>query len=255
MSSTTCHAVGFLTFPVECVRCGREPRGIVTIEAARRVDLIFLAHDSRCEITVPVCRRCGVIRRLGGFLVGLTLLAGGIGLGFYVLEVAPAAVRSWYVAGFLAFFVALILYIRNWHSRWMDRLMLGISAGRLQQDGTFSLWIRRNGLIPRLSYQAEPRKYVQTATYATQQERAQKQLAAWWGKCLLGLVVMLAAYWVWRDLTQLELGLVRQVSLPSVLVFLYELAGKWTVTSVLAVPGIALFAWGLRQFVRERVAL
>jgi hypothetical protein len=188
-------------------------------------------------------------------LLGLTLVAGGIGLGIYVLEKAPAAVRFWYVAGFLAFFAALILYIRNWHSRWMDRLMLGISAGRLKPDGTFSLWICRDGLIPRLSYEAEPRKYVQTATYATHQERAQKQLAAWWGKCALGLVVMLAACWVWRDLTQLEVGLVRQVSLPSVLVLLHELGGKWTATSVLAVPGIALFAWGLRQFVHERLAL
>ncbi len=253
MSNTiTCHDRACLTFPVECIRCGVVPETILTVEATRRWDLLIFEHDVTHEITVPMCRRCWAIRKFAGFVLGLVILAGGLGFGMYLLANAPQQARLPWVAGFMIWFAAIVWYIRNRHSRWMDRLFAGVSAGPLRKDGTFSLWLRRRPLVDQIGYQDEPRKYIAAAGYATHEERDLKRLASWWGKCFLGGFFMLAGWFVWWDLSLLEAGRRPKVFLPSGFTLLYDLFGKWPPSLIFGIPGILLVGWGVWQFLNEK---
>ena len=245
--SITCHTDGFLTFPLECVRCGKEPRHILAVEAARRWDFLVFEHDVTHEITVPLCRPCWIRRRIAGFGLGLLIVVAGLGLGMYLLSQAPQQTRTVWVGLFLVWFAAVVWYIRNRHSRWMDRLFAGVSTGRLERNGRFPLWLKRSALAGKLSYQTEPRKYIAHASYATHEERAFQQFASWQFKCLAGGLFLLAGWWTFRELARLEAGLRPQVALPAVMILVYDLAGKWAAASVVALPGVFLIAWGFWQ--------
>lgn len=248
-----CHSDAFLTFPKECVRCGKAPKKIFTIDAARRVDIVVAAHETYTEITVPMCRWCAWQRRFWGFTIGLTIVVSSIGGAMILVHGAPKATRLWYVAGLLVTFAVAVIYIRNWHSSVMNRILTGCSAGRLQTDGTFSLWLRRDEIADQLSYQSQPRRYIDTVGYATETERAQQQIAAWWGKCVFGGIMLLVSASLWYDITQFEAGQKRFLNLPSLLMMLYDFLGKWAAVLPIGIPGLALFGFGVRQFIKEKI--
>lgn len=242
-----CQTQGFVTFPGECVRCGKPPKTIMTIDAARRIDVVVAEHETYREITVPLCRWCKTQRLSWGFLIGLVIVVGCIGGGMHLVHTAPKDTRLWFVTGLLVVVAAVVLYIRNWHSTVMNRLFLGCSTGRLQKDGTFRMWLRRKEIADCITYEDRPRKYIEKASYATHEERAQQQIASWWGKCLVGLLLMAGAGMIFYEITQFEDGRKRFLNLPSILMLVYDFLGKWAVCVPLAVPGAVLFGLGIRQ--------
>lgn len=240
---------GYLCFPRDCLRCGRQPQTILTIDAGRNLDLVVFSDGTNVELTAPVCRRCWALRRIVGFLWGLIVLFIGIGGSIVFIAHAPDEFRLLCVAIGMLIFGLTIVYIRNWHSRWMDRLTAGVAAGRLRRDGTFRLWLRRAEVADELSYELQPRKYVSSASYATHEERTFQQLDSWWGKCLLGAVALFAAWVCWRELTILEQGRQAAIAMPAALVALSELVGKWPVVGLFALPGCLLVGIGLWQWI------
>ena len=252
-TTTECHTTQVLTFPTGCVRCGAPPKTIFTVDAGRRIDLLFIDFETVVEVTVPMCRRCWLMRYFVGFITGLTLVVGGLGGGMAILHDAPKAVRIWYVLGFMVTCFLVMLYIRNWHSRFMNRLFAGVSAGRLRKNRTFRLWLKRDEVAERLTYQSEPRKYVDTASFATRDEQAQQIFASWWLKCVVGGILLLCAGFALYELTQMEAGLRRGQPLPAGVMVVYNLVGKWPICGTLGVFGLAAFTWGASQFAAQKM--
>lgn len=164
----TCHSNQYLIFPKQCVCCGREPKAIHTVRVFRQIDFIVFAVSDESLITVPLCRRCYFVRSFFGPFVGMLSVMAAMGIPF-ILSVAT--LNPWLQQFFMfVFLVATLLgflYYRNWNATIMDRLLSGISAGKLQKDRTFSLWLRREELIPELFYSPTLRRYIETKSYAT----------------------------------------------------------------------------------------
>jgi hypothetical protein len=77
-------------------------------------------------------------------------------------------------------------------------------------------------------------------------------LNAWWGKVLIGLVIIAAAFLLFGQLSDLEAGTRDRLRVNAVVKFAYELGGKWPVAIVLGLFGTAMAAWGVVQAVRGR---
>ena len=252
-AKTTCHSNAFLTFPKECVRCGREPKDVHTIVVGRCVDLILFAIGTSIHVTVPMCRRCCATRRFFGKFLGLCIVMAAMGGVFIMYAGAPKADQELYAFGFVAVTIVSLLYYRNWNDRVMDHLFTGVSAGRLQKDGTYSLWLKREALIPELTYQRRPQKYLETAVYATEQQRDEQRLRAWWLKCLAGAYFVVAAAFLLYELTRLEDGRGLHGPLPKAIMSVYKTIGKWPTCLLLGVPGLIAFSLGAKQFVDEKI--
>jgi hypothetical protein len=140
----TCHSNEYLIFPKQCVCCGAEPKAIHTVRAFRQIDFIFFAVGDESLLTVPLCRWCYFIRSFWGPFIGMLLVmaAMGIPIILFVAAINPL-LKEVYAFVFLIATIGGLLYYRNWNATVMDRLLSGISAGKLQNDRTFSLWLRR----------------------------------------------------------------------------------------------------------------
>jgi hypothetical protein len=246
----TCHSNECLIFPKQCVCCGAEPKAIHTVRAFRQIDFILFAVGDESLITVPLCRRCYVVRSFFGPFIGMLLVMAAMAIPF-ILSVATLNPRlqEVFMCVFLAATVLGFLYYRNWNATIMDRLLSGISAGRLQKDRTFSLWLRREELIPDLSYSPTPRKYVQTKSYATYEELDSQQKNSWWAKCLVGLFLAAGAAMLFYEFTQIEAGHGRGATLPKWVLAIYKHIGKWPTCSLFAIPGAIGLVWGAKQFI------
>ena len=247
-----CHSDGLLLFPKECVCCGNEPKAIHTVRAFRAIDLIIFAIGECTLITVPLCRRCYFLRSFFGPLVGMVAVMASIGIPF-ILSVGtldPIMNQVWMWVAVIAM-PRSFLYYRNWNDAIMDRLLSGIAAGKLQKDRTFSLWLRREELIPQLSYSLQPRRYVDTASYATYEQRGQQQLNSWWAKCLFGLFFIAGAGMCLFALTHFEAGN-RQFGLPNWVMAIYGVIGKWPTCLLFALPGVFAIGWGGYQLATEK---
>jgi hypothetical protein len=244
-----CHSDACLIFPKECVCCGAEPQAIHTMRAFRAIDFIIFAIGDETLITVPLCRRCYFLRSFCGPLLGMLLVMAAMGIPFILAVATPnPLLNQVYMLVSVVGLILGLLYYRNWHDTIMDRLLAGIAAGKLQKDGTFSLWLKRKELLPQLSYALQPRKYVDTASYATYQQRQDQQLNSWWAKCLVGLFLVMGAALLYYEFTQLEAGRGRGDTVPKLFLAIYKLIGKWPTCLLLGIPGLAGILWGAKQF-------
>lgn len=244
----TCHSNEFLTFPRQCINCGRTPRAIHTVRAFRQIDFIFFAVGDESLITVPLCRQCYLLRSFCGPVVGMLLVMAAMFIPFilYVSTLNPL-LQNLYMAAFLAATVVSFLVYRNWNATIMDALLSGIAAGRLQKDRTFSLWLRRAELIPEIGYSSTPRQYVEHKSYATYAEMEYQQKNSWWAKCLVGAFFLTAAAILFYELTGIEAGRGRGGGLPKWLLATYHVIGKWPTCLLFAIPGLAALVWGGKQ--------
>jgi hypothetical protein len=191
-----------------------------------------------------------LVRSFFGPLIGMLVVMTAMATPFilFVAELDPV-LKDVYAFVFLAATVLSLLYFRNWNATIMDRLMSGIAAGRLQKDRTFTLWLRREELIPELFYSPTPRKYVKTKSYATYLELEHQQKNSWWAKCLVGLVFAALAAMLFYELTALEAGRGRGDTLPKWALAVYKVIGKWPLCAVFAMVGLLGIVWGGIQLV------
>jgi hypothetical protein len=243
----TCHSDEHLIFPRQCVCCGAEPKAIHTVRAFRQIDFIFFAVGDESLITVPLCRYCYFVRSFFGPLIGMLVVMAAMATPFilFVAELNPL-LKEVYAFVFLAATVLSFLYFRNWNATIMDRLMSGIAAGKLQKDRTFTLWLRREELIPELFYSPTPRRYVNTKSYATYLELEHQQRNSWWAKCLVGLFFVALAAMLFYEITALEAGRGRGDTIPKWALAVY---GKWPTCALFALPGLLGIVWGGIQLV------
>jgi hypothetical protein len=245
----TCPSEECLIFPKQCVCCGAEPKAIHTVRAFRQIDFIFFAVGDESLITVPLCRWCYFVRSFLGPLVGVLLVMAAMGIPFILFVAAlNPLLKEVYAFVFLTATIVGFLYYRNWNATIMDRLLTGISAGKLQKDRTFSLWLRREELIPQLSYSPSSRKYVETKSHATYMELEYQQKISWWAKCLVGLFFVALAAMLFYEFTQIEAGRGRGETLPKWALAIYKVIGKWPTCALFAIPGFFGIVWGGKQF-------
>ena len=152
----------------------------------------------------------------------------------------------------MATVIAALYYVRNVHSRVMDRFFLGVSgAGLDEHRGVARLWVRDDRLAEEIHSEPIPVKYVDRHAHATESERYEYQRRTWWFKCLVGAVFLWVSFITWQDLSDLERGRARPCKSGSPLAMLYRVAGLWPSVLILALPGAAFVAWGLWQLGRK----
>ncbi len=75
-----------------------------------------------------------------------------------------------------------------------------------------------------------------------------KLMEKWWGLCLVGAIVLAFTAYLFHELSQLESGEVDKVSATRWIAFLYNIGGKWGVTAIFVVVGIACIGMGIKKF-------
>jgi hypothetical protein len=249
---TSMHAI----FPKRCVCCGAPPRAIWTARAVKGIDLIAFRVRRVYEITLPLCRAC-VWRRAGIGGIAAVLIGIGVPIGAILVwgtvflnhgrRPGDAATTA-----LMATVIAALYYVRNVHSRVMDRFFLGVSgAGLDEHRGVARLWVRDDRLAEEIHSEPIPVKYVDRHAHATESERYEYQRRTWWFKCLVGAVFLWVSFITWQDLSDLERGRAQTVQVWAPLAMLYRVAGLWPSVLILALPGAAFVAWGLWQLGRK----
>jgi hypothetical protein len=111
-------------FPARCVGCGATPERDVTLESFRGIDVIYFRWGHRCEIPLPMCRRCWGQRwrRRAAWFAGI--------IGSLVALIAVAALLSsghddvepWVMGGLVALLLPAIYVLRRRELDWFQRL-------------------------------------------------------------------------------------------------------------------------------------
>ena len=74
----------------------------------------------------------------------------------------------------------------------------------------------------------------------------------WWAKIVIGLVMLLTAWWQYVDFSKLESGERNSLLIGRTTKVLYDVGGKWLPTSLALLAGVAFIAWGVVQVMRAK---
>jgi hypothetical protein len=69
----------------------------------------------------------------------------------------------------------------------------------------------------------------------------------WWGKAALGVFLLVIAWLMFGEFTQLEHGQVERVWAPKWVIYMYQLVGKWPPVINFGLLGAGATAWGIWQ--------
>ncbi|GEM_PF-2069999 len=72
-------------------------------------------------------------------------------------------------------------------------------------------------------------------------------LGRWWGKCLLGVLIILGGYLIFGEMSKLETGEKESMRVNWLLAALYNLGGKWAGAGLLWLIGGISMIVGIRQ--------
>ena len=131
----------FISFPNNCIKCGKPFEKEGTITAEKGIDLILYKSWTDVDIPVPLCKSCHMKRKVAGFI---TL---PLAVMLTVLIIVLVAMFDEYISEtlllLLVFFPSLyILYFaRNKLDPMLDKSFLGLKAVSLYTDtGEVELW-------------------------------------------------------------------------------------------------------------------
>lgn len=77
-------------------------------------------------------------------------------------------------------------------------------------------------------------------------------VSTWWGKSAGGLLSIVGGVYFFSKFSKLESGETESMRVNRIVGLMYDIGGKWTVSSILCVLGVALLGWGIAQLVRGR---
>ncbi len=129
-----------VTFPEQCVHCGRQAIEAYSLTVWRGLDLILWSYGRSACLTAPVCGRCGIQRKRIGYLITFLYLAFWLAITWVSLKQLPRYSKqhfgmdfSWIAIGPL---LGAIYYWRNHLGARLDRQLLGVGVRQLSEDGT-----------------------------------------------------------------------------------------------------------------------
>jgi hypothetical protein len=251
-------------FPARCVGCGAAPERDVTLESFRGIDLLYFRWGHRCEVALPMCRRCWAKRwrRRVGWFAGLI---GGI-VAFIGLTAAITNEDALpFVGGFLVMvLLPLVFYLRARELELFQRVASPVWLRSWKpKENRVELWFRDEKLADDVAVlaglQAPPMReagYREPAVTppppAWTGPRARS--LPWWVALIVGGLFFAVAAGEFIQYSQFE-RTGESFSDEMIFIWIYELGGKYLLSGILAAFGIFFFAGGfvLRSVLKKRV--
>lgn len=85
-----------------------------------------------------------------------------------------------------------------------------------------------------------------------QEDRDKDLLDFAWVKIIMGLVLLVATFWLHGMFTDLETGVRESVRVNWIIVLLYNTLGHIPTITILVLSSLGFFLFGIRQLIRER---
>jgi multisubunit Na+/H+ antiporter MnhB subunit len=242
-------------FPARCVGCGAAPERDVTLESFRGIDLLYFRWGHRCQIALPVCRRCWGQRwrRRVGWLAGII---GGI-VALIALAAVIATSDTWsapFAAGFLVSMllpaiyllrkrelelfqrVASPVWLRNWRPK-QNCVELRFTDEKLAEDVAVLSGLSAPPM--REAHYREPAVAPAPPMWSGPRARS----LPWWVALIFGGVFWAVAVVEFIQYSQLE-RTGESFSDEMIFVWIYELGGKYLLSGILVAFGIFFIAGG-----------
>jgi len=257
-----------IRFPARCIACGATPTCAIPLQAWRGLDLLYVRWGRTCEIDAPACERCRR-RRAGRRALWLTsmiatllaLLGGGVGLAVAVGERAQPFV----IAPLVMLGVAYLFFARSRERELFQRWFSPVWLRRYRpKENLVEIGFRDPALQADVQVLSGQKPAASPAPLDYRAPAGGAPPEAWKGAPRRGLPWWLVAG---TGVAMIVVGVVELLQYAEyertgksfhdeqILIWVYQLAGKWAVFGLFAVVGAAVTAFGVAMKLERRGAI
>ncbi len=253
-------------FPARCIHCGATPTRAITLESWRGIDILYVRWGRSCEIDAPACGRCAsrrLRRRIAWFTGIIMMLLLFIGVGVGLVEGFGKGSEPFVLPPLIILAVAYLFYMRSRELELFQRCFSPVWLRRFDRKAnTVEICFRDDALrtdvaaLSGLANAAAPADYRRPAGAPAPAPwtAPPRRGLPWWLVFGTGIAMLVVGVVELMQYAEYE-RTGHSFSDEQILIWIYQLGGKWAVFGVFAVVGALVITFGILMKLRKVSAL